>query len=101
MLETLSGKFNVISRVTYITWCYPLMLPLSEGLHISFCGLYNVVSGNHSVRNSPWGEVGSIASARPGELHFTFFCVMGVPCSSSNNSKSIYDRNKMIAVLKR
>ena len=35
------------------------------------------------------GEVGSIASARPGELHFTFFCDMGVPCLSSNNSKSI------------
>ena len=33
--------------------------------------------------------MGSIASARPGELLFTFFCDMGVPCSSSNNSKSI------------
>ena len=31
MLETLSGKFNVILRVTYVTWCYPQMLPLSEG----------------------------------------------------------------------
>ena len=47
------------------------------------------------------GEVGSIASARPGELHFTFFCDMGVPCSTSNNSKSIYDRNVMLTVLKR
>ena len=25
----------------------------------------------------PPGEVGSIASVRPGELHFTFFCDMG------------------------
>ena len=25
----------------------------------------------------PLGEVGSIASARPGELHFKFFCDMG------------------------
>ena len=40
--------------------------------------LLSIVSGNHSVRNSRWGEVGSIASARPGELHFTFFCDMGV-----------------------
>ena len=77
MLDSLSGKFNVILRVTYVTWCYPLTLPLSEGLHIPFCGLYNVVSGIPSVQNSPWGEVGSIASARPGELHFTFFCDMG------------------------
>ena len=38
---------------------------------------YNVVSGNYSVQYSPWGEVGSIASVRPGELHFTFFCDMG------------------------
>ena len=45
--------------------------------------------------------MGSIASARPGELHFTFFCDMGVPCSSSNNSVSIEDRNVMLAVLKR
>ena len=89
MLETLSGKFNVILRLTHVTWCYPLTLPLSVGLHIKFYGLYNVVSGYYSVRNSPWGEVGSIASARPGELHFTFFCDMGVPCSTSNNSKSI------------
>ena len=40
------------------------MLPLSEGLHISFCGLYNVVSGNYSLQNSP-GVGGSIARSRP------------------------------------
>ena len=45
-----------------------------RGLNISFCGLFNVVSGNWSVQNSPWGR-GSIASARPRELHFTF-CVI-------------------------
>ena len=45
MLETLSGKFNVIL----------LMLPLLEGLHISFCGLYIVVFGNRSAQKSPWG----------------------------------------------
>ena len=51
--------------VTYITCCYTLTLPLSEGLHLLFCVLYNVVSENHSVQNSPWGGGGSIASSRP------------------------------------
>ena len=60
-----------------------------EDKHISFCGLYNVVSGNYSVRNSFLGEERSIASARPIELHFTFLCDMGLPCSTSNDSKSI------------
>ena len=32
--------------------------------------IYDVVSGNHNVLNSPWGEGESIASARPRELHF-------------------------------
>ena len=58
-----------------------MMLPANaatlRGLTYFICGLYNVVSGNHSVRNSPLGEEGSIASARPGELHFTFLCDMG------------------------
>ena len=31
---------------------------------MSFCFLYNVVSENHSVQNSPWGGGGSIASSR-------------------------------------
>ena len=77
------------------------MLSLSEGIYILFCGLYNVVSENYSVRNSPWGEVGSIARERSRELHFSFLCDMGVPCSTSYNSKSIKDGNKMFAVLKR
>ena len=88
MLETLLGKFNVILQVTCVTSCYLLTLPLSEGLYISFRGLYNVASENYSVRNPPsLGEMGSIASARSRELHFTFLCDKGVPCSTSNNSK--------------
>ena len=51
--------------VTYKTCCYKLTLPLSEGSHLLFCVLYNVVSENHSVQNSPWGGGGSIASSRP------------------------------------
>ena len=37
---------------------------------MSFCFLYNVVSENHSVQNSPWGGGGSIASSRSNRLHF-------------------------------
>ena len=37
----------------------------------------------------PSGGRGSIDSAMPRELHFTFLCDMGLPCSTSNNSKSI------------
>ena len=52
--------------VTYITRCYTLTLPLSEGLHLLFCVLYNVVLENHSLQNSPWGGGrGTIASSRP------------------------------------
>ena len=35
---------------------------------MSFCFLYNVVSENHSVQNSPWGGGGSIASSRSTSL---------------------------------
>ena len=82
-------NLKLFCGVTYATWCYTLTLPLSESLHISFCGLYNVVFGNHSVHNSPWREGGTIANEMPRELHFTFLCDMGLPCSTSNNSKSI------------
>ena len=54
--------------VSYITCCYTLTLPLSEGIHLLFCVLYNVVSENHSVQNSPWGGGGSIASSRPKQF---------------------------------
>ena len=52
------------------------------------------------VYRIPPGGGGSIASAMPRELHLTFWCDMGLPCSTSNNSKSIYDRNVMFAFLK-
>ena len=57
--------------VTYITCCYTLTLPLSESSHLLFCVLYNVLSENRSVQNSPWGGGGgggSIASSRPIRL---------------------------------
>ena len=34
-----------------------ITLPLSEGEHVSFYGLYIVVSRNHSLQNPPGGEV--------------------------------------------
>ena len=46
MVETLSGTFNAILGGTYITCCYTF-------------------SENYSVKNSPWGGGGSIASSRP------------------------------------
>ena len=57
--------FRGVGGVTYITRCYTLTLPLSEGLHLLFGVLYNVVSENYSVLNSPCGGGGSIASSRP------------------------------------
>ena len=45
---------------------------------MSFCFLYNVVSDNYSVQNSPWGGGGSIASSR------------------SNNSKSRKTRKQFM-----
>ena len=88
MLETLSGKSNVILRVMYVMWYYMLTLPLSEDYYISFYGLYNVVSGNYSVQIPPEGK-GSIGSASLRKFNLTFVCDMGLPCSTSNNSKSI------------
>ena len=54
-LRQYQGRLMLFRGVTYITCCYTLTLPLSEGLHLLFCVLYNVVSENHSVQNSPWG----------------------------------------------
>ena len=51
--------------------------------------LLNELGKRDKMRGLPRGRVGSIASMRPGELHFTFFCDMGVPCSLSNNSEGI------------
>ena len=51
---------------------------------MSFCFLYNVVSENHSVQNSPWGGGGSIASSRS-------ICESGVRvCMSKTITKSGY-----------
>ena len=49
----------------------------------------------------PRGRFGSIANTKPRQLHFTVLCDMGLPCTTSNNSKSIKERNVMLAVLKR
>ena len=35
------------------------------------------------------------------EFHLTFLCDIGLPCSTSNNLKSILDRNIMFVALKR
>ena len=64
-LRHYQGRLMLFWGVTYITCCYMLTLPLSEGLHLLFCVLYNVVSENHSVQNSPWGGGGYVASSRP------------------------------------
>ena len=50
--------------VTYITCCYTLTLPLSEGLHLLFCVLHSVVLENHSDKIPPGRE--PIASSRGG-----------------------------------
>ena len=52
---------------------------------MSFCFLYNVVSENHSVQNSPWGGGGSIASSRSSELKKSF--VSAVTCSALEKAK--------------
>ena len=66
-------KLFFFGGVTYITCCYTLTLPLSEGLHLLFCVLYNVVLENHSVQNFPWGGGGgSIASSRPSSYLIVF-----------------------------
>ena len=57
-LSHYQGRLKLFWGVTYITWCNTLTLPLSESSHLLFCVLYNVVSENHSVQNSPWGEGG-------------------------------------------
>ena len=37
----------------------------------------------------PWGGGGTLASARPREVHLTFLFDMGLLCSTSNSSKSL------------
>ena len=57
---------GLVPRINFYFCCivYTLTLPLSEGSHSLFCGIYNVVSGNHSLQNPPWGRR-SIANSRP------------------------------------
>ena len=44
--------------VTYITCCYTLTLPLSEGLHLLFCVLYNKFQKIIVYKIPPGGEGG-------------------------------------------
>ena len=55
-LRHYQGRITLFWGVTYITWCYTLTLSLSEGSHLLFCVLYNVVLENYSVQNSLWGR---------------------------------------------
>ena len=48
-LRHYQGRLMLFWRVTYITYCFTLTWPLSDGLHLLFCVLYNAVSENHSV----------------------------------------------------
>ena len=43
---------------------------------MSFCFLYNVVSENYSVQNSPWGGGGSIASSRSILSVVFIYCII-------------------------
>ena len=67
-----------------------------RGLTYFIFGLYDVVSGNHSVQNSPWGR-GSIASAGPRELYFTFCVIWGYRVQHLITQKE--DRKVILAVL--
>ena len=67
MVETLSGTFNAMSGDNVYNLTLHVYLPPSEGQHLLFCVLYNVVLENHSVQNPSWGR-GSIASSRPNML---------------------------------
>ena len=60
MVETLSGTFNAILGGGGGCNVYNAMLHVNAAIlrwfTSFFCVLYNVVSENYSVRNSPWGE---------------------------------------------
>ena len=48
------NKFSfIVLRVTLVAWLLNANNPSPEGLHVSFYLLYNVVSENHNVQNSP------------------------------------------------
>ena len=68
MVETLSGTFNAILGGNVYNMMLHLNAATLRGLtSFILCLIYNVVSENHSVRNSPWGGGGSIASSRPND----------------------------------
>ena len=47
----------MVNKVVTVVMVVTVVTPqLPEGLHVSFCFIYSVVSENHSVQNSPWGE---------------------------------------------
>ena len=52
MLFFWGGGGNVYNVLLYVN------AATLRGLTSLFCVLYNVVSENHSVQNSPWGEGG-------------------------------------------
>ena len=58
MVETLSGTFNAISGDNVYNVMLHINAATLRGLTSFVSVLYNVVSENHSVRNSPWGEGG-------------------------------------------
>ena len=56
---------------------------------MSFCFLYNVVSENYSVQNSPWGGGGSIASSRSITRYIgNVVCPISLTYSAIVNSKN-------------
>ena len=68
MVEKRSGTFNAILGGNVYNVLLHVNAATLRGLTSFICVLYNVVSENHSVQNSPWGEGGSIASSRPKML---------------------------------
>ena len=68
IVETLSGTFNAILGGNVYNVMLHVNAATLRGLTSFICVLYNVVLENHSVRNSPWGGRGSIASSRPNIL---------------------------------
>ena len=58
MVETLSGAFNAILGGNVYNVLLHVNSATLRRLTSLFCVLYNVVSENHSVQNSPWGGGG-------------------------------------------
>ena len=58
MVETLSGTFNAILGGNVYNVLLLVSAATLRGLNLLFCVLYNVVSENHSVQNSPCGGGG-------------------------------------------